>query len=142
MQNLSLDKQLLIFLNEALDKRRLIAIAFSVISITILIIGLNWPKLYESSTTLLWNEADVLRPLLEGNAETSTGYKQSRIAKEIIYSSRNLEILIEKTGLNYHPTGVKLSAREIEKEELEECSTTLFKENSFSIIKKMTRALM
>ncbi len=114
MQNLSLDKQLLIFLNEALDKRRLFAITFSIISISILIIGLSWPKSYESSTTLLWNKANVLKPLLEGTAETNTGYEQSRIASEVIHSNKNLGILIEKSGLDYSPTGKKLSDRELE----------------------------
>jgi len=114
MQNLSLDNQLLIFLNETLDKRRLFAITFAIISISIFVIGLSWPKSYESSTTLLWNQANVLKPLLEGTAETDVGKGQSRIAKEIIYSNKNLEILIAKTGLDYSPTGEKLSDREIE----------------------------
>jgi len=113
MQNLSLDKQLLIALNEALDKRRLIAISFSIISIPILIVGLNWPKSYESSTTLLWNRDDVLKPLLKGTAVTSTESKQS-VAKGIILSSKNLKVLIEELGLNYSLEGEKLTDREIE----------------------------
>jgi len=113
MQNLSLDKQLLIVLNEALDKRRLIAISFSIISITILIVGLNWPKTYESSTTLLWNRGDVLNPLLNDTAVTGTEYKQS-IAKEIILSNKNLKMLIEELGLNYSLEGEKFTEREIE----------------------------
>ena len=114
MQNLSFDKQLLILLNEAIDKRRLFAITFAIISISILIIGLLWPKSYESSTTLLWDKANALKPLLEGTAETDTGQGQSRIAREVIYSNKNLGIVIEKTGLNYSSTGQKLSDREIE----------------------------
>lgn len=114
MLNLSIDKQLLILLNEAFDKRRLYAVTFSIISISILVVGLNWPKWYESSTTLVWNKASVLTPLLKGTAQADTGFEQSRIAKEILYSSKNLEKLIEKTDLNYAATGEKLSEREIE----------------------------
>ena len=113
MQNLSLDKQLLIALNEALDKKRLIVISFSIISITILIVGLNSPKSYVSSTTLLWNRDDVLKPLLKDTAVTSTESKQS-VAKEIILSSKNIQILIEEAGLDYSLEGEKFSAREIE----------------------------
>ena len=114
MRNLSLDKQLLIFLNEVLDNRRLLAIAFSIISIAILIMGLNSPKTYESSTTLLWNRSsDVLNPLLKGTAVTSTETKQS-MADEIILSNKNLELLIENMGLAYSPEVEKLSSREIE----------------------------
>ncbi len=115
MQNLSLDKQLLIFLNEVLDNRRLLAIAFSIISITILIFGLNSPKKYESSTTLLWNRSsDLLNPLLKGTAVTSTESNQS-IANEIILSNKNLELLIENMGLDYSSSGEKLSSLEIER---------------------------
>jgi len=114
MQNLSLDKQLLIFLNEAFDKRLLFAITFTIISISILTVGLLWPKSYESSTTLLWNKASALQPLLEGTAVTNAGNEQSRIAKEVIYGSSNLQTLIEETGLNYSAAGDKLSDREIE----------------------------
>jgi len=113
MQNLSLDKQLLIFLNEALDNRRLITITFSIISISVLIIGLNSPKSYESSTTMLWNMGHVLNPLLEDTAVTSTEDKQS-IAKEIFLSSKNLTMLIEEIGLNYSLEGKKFTEREIE----------------------------
>ena len=113
MQNLSLDKQLLILLNEALDKRRLFAFTFSIISIVILVIGLNWPKLYESSTTLIWNQGNMLKPLA-GTAAANAGSEQAQLAKEVIYSNKNLEILIEKTGLDYSPTGEQLSDRDIE----------------------------
>ena len=110
MQNLSFDKQLLIFLNEALDNRRLVAISFSVISIAILIAGLNSPKSYESSTTMLWNMDDVLNPLLQDTVVTSTENKQS-IAEEIILSNKNLNMLIEEMGLNYSPEGEKITER-------------------------------
>ena len=112
MQNLSLDKQLLIVLNEALDKRRLFAISFSIISIAILIVGLILPKSYEASTTLLWNTGNVLKPLLEGTVDTNSGIDQSQLVKEIIYSNKILDILIENTGLNYSPAGEKISDRE------------------------------
>ena len=113
MQYLSFDKQLLILFNEALDNRRLVAISFSIISITILIVGLNWPKLYESSTTLLWNRDDVLNPLLKGTVVTGTEYKES-IVKEIILSNKNLKMLIEEVGLDYSLEGEKFTEREIE----------------------------
>ncbi len=114
MLNLSVDKQLLILLNEAFDKRRLFAITFSIISIAILIVGLSWPKWYESSTMLVWNEAKALRPLLKDAEGNDFSFKQSRAVKEVIYSNKNLAILIEKTGLDYSSAGRKLSDREIE----------------------------
>ena len=140
MQNLSLDKQLLIFLNEALDNRRLLAIAYFIISITILIIGLNLPKTYQSSTVLLWNKGDVLNPLLKGAAVTSTESKQS-IAKETILSSKNLDLLIEDLGLAYSPGGEKFSPREIEylKENFRDSiKTTSNKNNTLKISYKNT----
>lgn len=114
MQNLSLDKQLLIFFNEAFDKRLLFAVTFSIISITIVIVGLLWPKTYVSSTTLLWNKARLLKPLLEGTAAIDTGNENSRIAREVIHSNKNLQLLIDETGLNITASGGRLSDRDNE----------------------------
>lgn len=114
MQELSLDKQFLIALNEIIDKRRFCAVSFAVISLVIVSVGLVWPKTFQSSTTILWNDSRVVKPLLEGTAVTSTGTKQSQIAREVIYSNRNLDTLIQKAELDLTASGKKMSDREVE----------------------------
>ena len=114
MQELSLDKQILIALNEIYDKRRLCAVSFAIISMIVVSVGLVWPKTYMSFTTILWNQSQVVKPLLEGTAVTSSGKEQSQIAKEVIYSNKNLETVIETAGLNRSESGRLLSDKEIE----------------------------
>jgi len=55
----------------------------------------------------------MLKPLA-GTAAKNAGFVQANLAKEVIYSNKNLGILIEKTGLDYSPTGEQLSDRDIE----------------------------
>ncbi|MGD2171927.1 MAG: hypothetical protein PVJ78_03600 [Gammaproteobacteria bacterium] len=114
MQELSFDKQILIALNEIYARRRLCAVSFAIISMIVVSVGLVWPKTYKSSTTILWNKSQVVKPLLEGTAVTSTGKEQSQIAKEVIYSNRNLEELIETAELNRTESGRLMTDKEIE----------------------------
>lgn len=114
MQDLPFDKQVRIALNEIIDRRRACSIWFAIVSLTIIAIGLQWPKTYESSTTLLRDQAEVVRPLLEGTAVTGSSAQHSEIAKEVIYSNRNLDTVIDKAGLRVDKTGVPLSDREVE----------------------------
>ncbi len=114
MQDDSVYSQIQIALNEIYDKRRLVAICFAMISIAILAVGLKWPETYESSTTLLWDKSQVIKPLLEGTAITNPGSEQVQIAKEVIYSNRSLETLIQKAELNIKDSGRQMSDREVE----------------------------
>lgn len=113
MQQLSLDKQLIILLNEAFDKRRLCALAFAVTSIVIISIGLIWPKKYVASTTILWNSASIIKPLVRGATIPSNIREQAYLAKEIIHGNKTLKSLIEKAGLDVSKDGVKLSGRDL-----------------------------
>jgi len=113
MQQLSIDKQLRLVLNESFDKRRLFAIAFTIISVAIMVTGLYWPKTYESTVTLIWNRANVLEPLLD-TAVTTRLKDQAAVASEVIYSNKVLEILIEKAELSKRKDGKVMSLRDIE----------------------------
>lgn len=122
MQELSPDTQIKVVLNELYDKRRLCAFLFAVIALGILGIGFNWPKTYESSTTLIRDKAQFVRPLLEGTAVDNSGSQAANIAKEVIYSHKNLSKLIERAGLGVNSDGTQLDERELEllKSELQE----------------------
>ncbi len=114
MQDLSLYKQIVISLYEIFDKRRLVAVTFAVIALTIVAVGLQWPQTYQSSTTLLWDSSQIIQPLLEGAAITNTGREQQQIAREVIYSNKNLDILIRKAELDIDKNGKRLSDRQLE----------------------------
>lgn len=114
MQELSLDTQIKLALNELYDKRRLCAFLFAVIALGVLGIGFNWPKTYQSSTTLIRDQAQFVRPLLEGTAVDNSGSQSAYLAKEVIYSSRNLLKLIQRAGLNVKADGTQMDERELQ----------------------------
>ena len=114
MQELSLDTQIRLIVNEIYDRRRLCAVLFAVISLSIVGVGLTWPKTYESSTTLIRDKSQVVRPLLEGTAVATSGVQQSDIAKEVIYSNKILDNVIERAGLNLKADGVPMDDRELQ----------------------------
>ncbi len=114
MQELSLDTQIRLVVNEIYDKRRICSILFAAISLGIIALGLKWPQTYESTTTLVRDAAQVVRPLLEGTAIASTGSRQADLAKEVVYSNKNLDIVIDRAGLNLKPDGTRMDSRERE----------------------------
>ncbi len=115
MQEISLAKQLETFVNEAIDKRVLISIAFALISIVVLVVGVYWPKVYESKATILWSNTSSLSPLLEQNVARSTTIDdQADIAREIILSNKILDQLIDKARLGVDDNGRPLNDRERE----------------------------
>lgn len=61
-------KLIKILLQELIYRRNFIIIAFSLISIILVTVGANWPKMYTSSTTVFVEEENILGPLMEGAA--------------------------------------------------------------------------
>lgn len=115
MQEISLAKQLETFVNEVIDKRVLVSIVFAVVSIAVLVVGVFWPKVYESKATILWSNTSSLSPLLEQNVARSTTINdQADIAREIILSNKILDQLIDKAGLGVDDGGRSFNERERE----------------------------
>ncbi len=115
MQNLSLDKQVGIFINEAIGKRIFVSIVFAIVSVSVLLTGVYWPKKYESRTSILWSNRDSLSPLLrDGVAQTTTLSEQAAIAREVIFSNRALDTMIRKAGFGKNETGLDLDQRHLE----------------------------
>ena len=118
MNNLSLDKQFYLFLNEAIDKRILISIAFAIISITVIVSGVYWPKIYESKASILWTNYDPTASILQRGVAVveQVGIRdQVELAKEIILSNNTLDQLIVEAELDYdEKTGTYLDKRNLE----------------------------
>ncbi|MCP3689860.1 MAG: hypothetical protein GY784_15755 [Gammaproteobacteria bacterium] len=113
MQNLSLGKQASIFISEAIEKRVFVSIVFSVTSVTVLLTGLYWPKVYESSVSILWTTS-VLEQ--EGGAykRQSTANDQLETARQTILSNKILNTIMQMAGLGINKYGEKLSERELD----------------------------
>lgn len=114
MQDLSIDKQLTIFIKEALNKSSYISFAILIITSISITVGFFWPKVYESSASILWSQGDAINPLLRGEvARTTTVRDQVDIAKEIILSNKILNLVVEKAGIDTSAQGDALNTRDI-----------------------------
>lgn len=78
-------------------RRRMVALGtlFAVVAITALVIGATWPKKYESSTTILVQESNIVTGLMEGRAVATGIADRASIAREVIFSRKVMnEILV------------------------------------------------
>lgn len=93
------DELLVVLYKEA--RKRIVAIAatFAVVMLLTLVIGLMViPRNYTSSTTILAQESDIIQPLLEGRAVPTGVSDRAGRARQIVYSSRVLERILEVGG--------------------------------------------
>lgn len=72
--------------------------AFICISFAVLFVGMNWPKKYATTVTLIADTTKIVGSLLEGKAEM-TKIDQSEQAQQFIYSRGVLEAAAKEGGL-------------------------------------------
>lgn len=87
-------QQLPIMISEARRLRVQLVLAFAVIALVGLALGVVWPKKYSSSTTVLVQEDNIIRPLMEGRAVATGVADRARIAREVVYSRKVLAAII------------------------------------------------
>jgi polysaccharide chain length determinant protein (PEP-CTERM system associated) len=75
-----------------------LVVLFAVIALAGLAVGLVWPKTYISSTTILAQKSDIIQPLLEGRAVSTGVTDRASIAKQVIFSRKTLEEILETGG--------------------------------------------
>ncbi len=118
MNELGLSKLIRILINEVLDKRVFCSIVFAIVALSIFVVGLNWPKVYESEVTILWTNRDPARTILQqpvSREELQVRiFDQIEIAKEIVFSNKILDVIIEEAGLGIDTNGNKLHRRQLE----------------------------
>ena len=93
------DELLVVLYKEA--RKRIVAIAatFAAVMLLTLVVGLMViPRSYTSSTTILAQESDIIQPLLEGRAVPTGVSDRAGRARQIVYSSRVLERILEVGG--------------------------------------------
>jgi polysaccharide chain length determinant protein (PEP-CTERM system associated) len=93
------DELLLILYKEA--RKRIVAIAatFAAITLLTLVVGMVIiPRSYTASTTILAQDSDIIQPLLEGRAVTTGVADRAGRARQILYSRRVLEQILEIGG--------------------------------------------
>lgn len=104
----SLEHRLRMLLTEAYQHRRALVLLFAVISLSMSVAGVFWPKVYTSSVTILVDNHNIIKPLLQGQAVPTGAIDQSRVARELIYSRSALHRVMQRTGLlGSHPSPIE-----------------------------------
>ncbi|WP_230474690.1 XrtA system polysaccharide chain length determinant [Dyella monticola] len=95
-------------LTEARRRRMTLGIAFAVIAVAALVVGMFWPKKYEASTTILAQESSIITPLMEGAASATGNANRAGIANNVIFSRKVLnQILVTGGWMAAHPTPIQ-----------------------------------
>lgn len=82
-------------LKEIWAKKYFFMSTYFFVAMLFLVVGWFWPKVYESSSTILIDQQSILRPLLEGTAVTTKNVNRAKTARKIIFSRKSMsEILV------------------------------------------------
>jgi polysaccharide chain length determinant protein (PEP-CTERM system associated) len=97
----SIEQVIRVGVNEAFANRWLIVSLFVVISLTALVIGLGWQRgaSYQSSTTILIDDKNIIQPLMQGAAVSTDVRDRAKIAREIIFGQRIMSRIMELSGM-------------------------------------------
>ncbi|HET9482457.1 MAG TPA: XrtA system polysaccharide chain length determinant [Xanthomonadales bacterium] len=111
----TLAQQLPLLRNEARVRRVPLAMTFVVIALLGLALAALWPRKYESSTTILVLEDNIIQPLMEGRAVPTGVADRARIAREVIFSRKIIDQVLEHGGwLKDDPTPIERERLAIE----------------------------
>lgn len=108
MQQIAFDQLLRLILAELNTHRVAAVILFAFVSLTVLSVGVVWPKRFTSSTTILADERNIIGPLMEGRAAPTSVRERSQIASEIIFSRKSMNRIMQEGGwLATDPTALE-----------------------------------
>ena len=82
-------------LQELWKIRNIALLLFAIISLTALVIGWNWPRIYVSSATVLVDEQNILQPLMEGTAVATDVKNIAKNAKQLLSGQNTKKKLLE-----------------------------------------------
>jgi len=75
----------------------MLASVFTMIALAALVAGLLLPKKYNSQTTILVEESNIIKPLMEGRAVPTSVVSRAAITREVAFSRKTMEDIL-KTG--------------------------------------------
>jgi polysaccharide chain length determinant protein (PEP-CTERM system associated) len=88
----------IVTLKDTWRNRNLGLIIFIGISLTVLFLSLNWPKVFISSAVVEVDEQNILTPLLEGSAIATAIKDHARNAEQLILSQRSMDKIMQILG--------------------------------------------
>jgi polysaccharide chain length determinant protein, PEP-CTERM locus subfamily len=97
-----------VLVSEARRRRIALGMVFAVTALAALIIGVQWPKKYDASTTILAQESSIITPLMEGAASPTANANRAGIARAVIFSRKVMgQILVTGGWMAAHPNPVE-----------------------------------
>ncbi len=95
-------------LRELWDKRAVWLILSIVVSVVFMVIGISLPKVYSTYASILTVNRNIAGPLMEGAAEQTDGRDMAAIVREVAFSRRLLEQILEVGGwLESNPSPIQ-----------------------------------
>ena len=95
-------------LAECYRKRTFVFVMFFIISLSLLVIGANWPKKYTAFTIIHVDETNILQSLMRGTAETTKTIDQVTNSREILYGEKIMnQILADAGWLETQPSDIE-----------------------------------
>lgn len=76
----------------------LLATVFTLIALAALAFGLMLPKKYNSQTTILVEESNIIKPLMEGRAVPTSVVSRAAITREVAFSRKVMNEILETGG--------------------------------------------
>jgi polysaccharide chain length determinant protein (PEP-CTERM system associated) len=95
-------------------RRRILTIAalFCIVGVAALVLGLSWPKKYFAATTILVSEDNIIQQLMEGRAVPTSVSDRAVIAREVIFSRKVMNEVLELGGwLDDNPSPAERARR-------------------------------
>ncbi len=68
---------------------------YAVCSLVFIIAAWYWPKVYTSSSTVFVDQQNILRPLMEGTAETTEVGNRATMARKFIFSQKSMKRILD-----------------------------------------------
>ena len=80
---------------EAWQRKFLCLLGFALVSFTVLGVGMFWSSKFEVSATIFADNQNILKPLLNNQAEQSSVQNQTKVVQEMMHSPRILKQVVE-----------------------------------------------
>ncbi len=93
-----LEQMVMICLRELKSKVKLLAVGFVLISVIVVLIGTTWPRMYQSSVTILADQSRLFGQTLGDNVQNASSMISSREATELMFSRQVLDRILEVGG--------------------------------------------
>lgn len=99
------------YLRELSTHRKWFAGCYFIVMLGTLVAALTWPKTYTSFSTIYADNSNILQPLMEGKAVTTSIVDQARMAKEIMFKRTYHDEVLKAAG--YDPASLSLQQKDV-----------------------------